>query len=95
MASRKRSGDDGGWRHPGMTREQSVRAYGSHLALQTRGPRGGPFALFEKYGKRRKIGGPYHSVAALERAIDRYSNKCARLLSRGEDPEMGGRRSPD
>jgi hypothetical protein len=54
-----------------MTREQQVRAFVSPLALLTRGPRQGPFALFEKYGKRRKVGGPYHTVAALERAVER------------------------
>ena len=72
-----------------------VRAYGAHLALQTRGPRRGPFTLFEKYGGRRKVGGPYRTVAALERAIERYGDKCLRAIDRGEDPEMGGRRSPD
>lgn len=64
-----------------MTREQRVRAYGSHLALRTRGPRHGPFVLFEKYGERRKIGGPYRTAAALERAIDRELDRLHRELT--------------
>ena len=28
--------------------------------------------MFEKYGKRRKVGGPYHTVAALKRAIEQH-----------------------
>ena len=57
-----------------MTREQRARAGASHLALMTRGPRGGPFVLFERYGKKRKIG-TYRSVATLERGIMRQLDK--------------------
>lgn len=52
--------------------ERGIRRYASHLALQVRGPKGGPFTLEEKYGPpygtKRRVGGPYHSVDALERA---------------------------
>lgn len=64
-----------------MTREQTVRAYASHLALLTRGPRHGPFTLFEKRGQKRRIGGSYRTVAALERAVIRENE---RMLRRSE-----------
>ena len=63
-----------------MSSERSVRAYASHLALKTCGPKGGPFTLWEKYGDKRKVGGPYRSVAALERGIERYGDRELRSL---------------
>jgi hypothetical protein len=62
-----------------MTREQRVRALGRHVALITRGPRGGPFKLAERYDRKRKLG-TYRTVAALERAIDRYLDRELRSL---------------
>jgi hypothetical protein len=60
-----------------MTREQRVRAWAAHLALITRGPRGGPFRLAERYAPRRKLG-TYRSVAALERAVERHMHQRSR-----------------
>jgi hypothetical protein len=54
-----------------MTREQRARAFASHLALLT-------FTLFERYGERRKVGGPYRTVAALERAVERQLQRMDR-----------------
>jgi hypothetical protein len=60
------------------------------IALRARGPKGGPLVegpngpvtLAEKYdAKRRRVGGPYRSLAQLERGIDRYG---ARELKRLE-----------
>jgi hypothetical protein len=68
-----------------LSSERSLRAYASHLALQTRGPKGGPFTLFEKYGGKRKVGGPYRSLAALERGIVRYGDDQLRRLA--DEPE--------
>jgi hypothetical protein len=48
--------------------ERSVRLYANHLALTVR-RRGSVLDLFEK---KRKIGGPFRSWRALERAIEKY-----------------------
>jgi hypothetical protein len=61
-----------------MTPEQRVRAYG---ALITRGPRGGPFRLAERYGRKRELG-TYRTVAALERAIERHNDRMWRKSKR-------------
>jgi hypothetical protein len=37
--------------------------------------------LVEKYGDKRKVGGPYYSVAALERGIERYGDRELRRLA--------------
>lgn len=58
------------------TLEQRVRGYAEYVALRVRGPKGGPFTLEEKYGPKRRLGGPYHSLAALMRDISR----CAVLV---------------
>ncbi len=58
------------------TLEQRVRGYAEYVALRVRGPKGGPFTLEEKYGPKRRLGGPYHSLAALTRDISR----CAVLV---------------
>jgi hypothetical protein len=57
-----------------MTREQRVRACGSHIGLITRGPKGGPFVLLERYNKKRRIG-TFRTLAALDRAIDRHMDR--------------------
>jgi len=69
-----------------VTRERRVRAYANHLALKVRGPRGGPFVLVERYDDvalyRKRTIGTYHSVDALERAVERYAGL------RGEPSEV-------
>ena len=71
--------------HQPMTREQKVRAYGAHLALITRGTRGGPIRLAERYDRKRKLG-TYRTVAALKRAIERHGSQMLRELQ--QDPEV-------
>jgi len=66
-----------------MTREQRTRAYGRHLGCMTRGARGGPFTLIERYDRKRQIG-VYRSVAALERGIERYGDRLLREMDREE-----------
>jgi hypothetical protein len=60
-----------------MTKEQRIRASGAHLGLITRGPRGGPFKLAERYPPKRKLG-TYRSIVALEHAIDRHRDRMLR-----------------
>jgi len=67
-----------------MTREQKVRAYGAHLALITRGTRGGPFRLAERYDRKRKLG-TYRTVAALKRAIERHGSQMLRELQQAAE----------
>jgi hypothetical protein len=55
-------------------RERRLRNYASHLALKVQGS--DPFTLVTKYGKRRKVAGPYHSLNTLERGIVRFNEKC-------------------
>ncbi len=59
--------------------ERFVRMYANHLAFMVRGPYGGPYTLVERYGDKRKLG-PYRSVDALERAIERYARAELRRL---------------
>ena len=66
------------------TLEQRVRGYADYVALRVWGPKGGPFTLEEKYGPKRRLGGPYHSLAALTRDISR---RAVLVLARREAKE--------
>jgi hypothetical protein len=76
-----------------MTKEQRVRAYGAHLGLITRGPRGGPFRLAERYPPKRELG-TYRSAVALERGIDRYSDRTLRELGQRPPPRRSQAQPP-
>jgi hypothetical protein len=65
--------------------ERQVRMYASHLGLVVRGPKGGPFELMYRYGKKKGIG-TYHSVATLKRGIERFGEFALRELRAGRDP---------
>lgn len=62
-----------------MTREQRVRAFAAHLGLVTRGARGGPFKLAERYDRKRELG-TYDTVTALERAVESALRRMHRAL---------------
>jgi hypothetical protein len=61
-----------------MTREQRIRAYANHLGLIIY-KRGDVFTLIERYDAKRRIG-TYHSLATLERGIERYRQRVLREL---------------
>jgi hypothetical protein len=58
-----------------QTKEGFTRMWATHSALLVRGPRGGPFTLVERYGKKRKLG-IYRSVQALKRGIAQHNARA-------------------
>jgi hypothetical protein len=63
--------------------ERSLRSYAAHLALVMRGPSGGPWILFKRYGDRRRVSRSIAKPANVERAIRRWGERMAAGI---EDP---------
>ena len=63
-------------------RKRNALRYAHHLALRAV-ERDGVFTLSERYGDKKKIGGPYHSVEALERGIRRQHTRMLKEIEDG------------
>ena len=51
--------------------ERSLRSYAAHLALIMRGPSGGPWVLFKRYGDKKRVSRAISKPINVERAIQR------------------------
>jgi hypothetical protein len=62
-------------------RLRRAQLYAEHLALRVAwSSKTGVFTLSERYGDKKKIGGPYHSVESLRRAIRHYHDRELKKL---------------
>jgi len=59
--------------------ERGLRHYAAHLALVMRGPNGGPWQLFKRYGNKKPVSRSIGKLANVELAIMRWGEA-------GEDP---------
>jgi hypothetical protein len=73
-----------------MTSDRKIRMSARHLALRVaKHPKG--YVLHKVYGDKRRISGVFHSLAAVERGLDRWLDKPQKLLALiSEDDLKGG-----